>query len=371
MALSRSFFTLRSGSTKSLTFSTFRGKQVTKDRVSDIKNPQSTAQMSQRLIVPLVASARAALKGLIDHSFEGTTYGWQSLQKFSSLNMQKNALSVTQYVPKGAMDCGEANFIVSRGSLPEVSIAPNTTQVNGLNDGVLFNVLGNKAYTATTSDSTPSADFIKEFCDNVLLATPATDQISFLFAEKIGTYNFTVNGTEYTAPRHQWGLYRYMKNFSDDETKPNYSYDASKGFILSYEDDTEVVIPVTATTADSSTTFALKSGSYTYTDAHGTATTYDACFKQQTENESIPITMAAVINSRLDGSTWKRSSQRCRIINGTRIAASVVLPTYLSSSSSVNSDYFLNNGDKATGIEGNSGSSSIDDSNDGGEKTQG
>lgn len=117
MAISKSFFGLRTGSTKSLTFQTLRGQQITKDRVTSVSNPQTIAQMDQRLLLPMVANARTRLAGLVDHSFEGVPYGYQSLQKFSSLNLQKGALTVSSYVPKGLSDPGRANFIIADGSL--------------------------------------------------------------------------------------------------------------------------------------------------------------------------------------------------------------------------------------------------------------
>ena len=75
MAKSSSFFGLRKGSTKSLTFQVLRGQQITKDRVTQVSNPRSEAQMTQRALIPIVAAARAQLKGLVDHSFEGVAYG--------------------------------------------------------------------------------------------------------------------------------------------------------------------------------------------------------------------------------------------------------------------------------------------------------
>ena len=117
MAKSKSFFGLRTGSTKSLTFSVYRGTQVTKDRVTRVANPRTVAQMQQRAKVPLVAAARVALAGLVDHSFEGVPYGQASLQKFSSLNLANGALNVASYPPNGVSNMGCADFIVSQGSL--------------------------------------------------------------------------------------------------------------------------------------------------------------------------------------------------------------------------------------------------------------
>ena len=117
MAKSKSFFGLRTGSTKSLTFQVYRGQQITKDRVTRISNPRSEAQMRQRAIIPIVAASRAALKGLVDHSFEGVTYGDQSLKKFSELNLRAGALDVLSYSPNGVSNPGFAKLEVSAGSL--------------------------------------------------------------------------------------------------------------------------------------------------------------------------------------------------------------------------------------------------------------
>ena len=119
MAKSKSFFGLRTGSTKSLTFQVYRGQQITKDRVHRISNPRTEAQMKQRAIIPIVAASRAALKGLVDHSFEGLNYGNDSLKKFSELNLRSGELVVESYAPNGYSNPGFANLIVSKGSLSD------------------------------------------------------------------------------------------------------------------------------------------------------------------------------------------------------------------------------------------------------------
>lgn len=117
MAKSKSFFGLRTGSTKSLTFQVYRGQQITKDRVTRISNPRTEPQMVQRALVPIVAASRAALKGLVNHSFEGVAYGDQSLKMFSSLNLKAGALKVASFSPNGYSNPGFANLIVSRGTI--------------------------------------------------------------------------------------------------------------------------------------------------------------------------------------------------------------------------------------------------------------
>lgn len=117
MARSKSFFGLRTGSTKSLTFQVYRGQQITKDRVTRVANPRSTLQMEQRSKLPIVAAARSALKGLVDHSWEGVPYGEQSLRTFSSKNLSAGALRVYSYASPDAPSPGIAEFQVSQGSL--------------------------------------------------------------------------------------------------------------------------------------------------------------------------------------------------------------------------------------------------------------
>ena len=135
MAKSKSFFGLRTGSTKSLTFQVYRGQQITKDRVTRVSNPRSEAQMKQRAIIPIVAASRAALKGLVDHSFEGVNYGNDSLKKFSELNLRAGALNVVSYSPNGISNPGFAELIVSKGSLP---LDIEDPQINEDRTGVKF-----------------------------------------------------------------------------------------------------------------------------------------------------------------------------------------------------------------------------------------
>lgn len=86
MAKSSSFFGLRRGSTKSLTFSVMDGRQITKDRVTEVKNPRTVMQMNQRCLIKTVSLAYSTMKSIVDHSFEGYTYGAQSMRRFNSVN---------------------------------------------------------------------------------------------------------------------------------------------------------------------------------------------------------------------------------------------------------------------------------------------
>lgn len=88
MAISKSFFGLRRKSTKSLTFSVLNGKQITKDRVSAVKNPKSEAQAMQRMRFALLSVNLAAYRPILERSVESTNYGNDSIQYIMAKNMK-------------------------------------------------------------------------------------------------------------------------------------------------------------------------------------------------------------------------------------------------------------------------------------------
>lgn len=126
MAQSKSFFGLRRGSTKSLTFSTFNGKQVTKDRVTDVKNPRTEAQMINRMLNYTAMSAYSAMKEIVDHSFASKSYGLQSMRHFLSRNysLLKYGTETMRYSSyKGGVE--PAMYLVSEGSLSKFNFLCN------------------------------------------------------------------------------------------------------------------------------------------------------------------------------------------------------------------------------------------------------
>lgn len=123
MAQSKGFFGLRKGSTKSLTFSTLDGKQITKDRVYEVKNPRTENQMRQRMLMTTVGAAYKMLKSIADHSFEGYSSGMQCMRQFNSRNLNrfKQAAAAKGSVAFNEYKDGDINplpFILASGSLP-------------------------------------------------------------------------------------------------------------------------------------------------------------------------------------------------------------------------------------------------------------
>ena len=119
MAQSKSFFGLRKGSTKSLTFQVLNGKQITKDRVYNVKNPQTLAQMQQRALMATVVTAYSSMKTICDHSFQGVEVGAKTMGEFLKTNIAelKNRIpeiNLTEY-KTGVFATNK--YIVSKGTL--------------------------------------------------------------------------------------------------------------------------------------------------------------------------------------------------------------------------------------------------------------
>lgn len=199
MAKSKSFFGLRSGSTKSLTFQVYRGEQITKDRVYRVSNPRTEAQMTQRALMTIVAAARSALKGLVDHSFEGVAYGEASLKEFSKQNLRAGALSVTSYSPNGVSNPGFADLVVSNGSI-DGNFHIFKDGIHQKNYYRTFSHYPDFSFPAAKANDPASAIFsyLETFAkeNNVPLLKPGT-QLTFLTVYEAGTVNVrSVEGTK-------------------------------------------------------------------------------------------------------------------------------------------------------------------------------
>lgn len=128
MAKSDSFFGLRRGSTKTLTFSVLKGKQITKDRVEGGRNPRTPEQMVQRMCMATASAAYAQMKQIVDHSFEGITYGQTTMSEFIRVNadaLRQNYLAGTpdkfSYNPYRDRLMYAGAYIMSRGTAKAVN----------------------------------------------------------------------------------------------------------------------------------------------------------------------------------------------------------------------------------------------------------
>ena len=341
MAKSKSFFGLRSGSTKSLTFQVYRGEQITKDRVYRVSNPRTEAQMTQRALIPIVAAARSALKGLVDHSFEGVAYGEASLKEFSKQNLRAGALSVTSYSPNGVSNPGFADLIVSKGSI-DVQY-----EVDSETDNNKVIAPGNiPAFKFPQADQGDSADVILKYLEsyarknNVALIAPGT-QLSFLTIYQSGTVKVNTGRATIDAPISDFVLDRiYIPNGDSDSENAR------------------------AINGEWKVAEAIAQDSRRALLINGRGDTINLrCGQDNSEVGQIAITTIpkvignnncgmALILSRFVNGVWKRSPSRLTI--GFEPTTPYTFEDWLSTyqTTGAASKKYLNTGDESTGIQG-------------------
>lgn len=409
---------MRKKSTKSLTFSTWRGIQITKDRVVDITNPQSGSQMAQRLKLPVVAQARTQLRGLVNHSWQGVDYGYKSLYKFSSENLRKGNLNIIEYVPKGAMLMGLADYVVSQGSLPKNEVgmsneaqsllytsAAGTNAVYNPTDFAdvfsvpIFRTPNAGDITITVKGGTPTKEEYLEFFLKALTEDYTTDQISFLGLLCKDQYRYNTTSAEQSGtaqyelfPRYTPVLYRLVNGMKESaldkitfgSSTDTWGNDDDVFVFMNLGEDLQIVAKAHTTLgSDSTRSLTLSKDAFTnkvaddlkaegdvsgyYYGATPASVMSTGDFYIVPQKTGILLGGVSVISSRKVDSSWRRSSQRVVVCCPDVYSADDVINSYLKTSAS--SGKFLNNGDESTNITGNSGSSTSSTDDD--EKSQG
>ena len=348
MAKSKSFFGLRTGSTKSLTFQVYRGQQITKDRVTRVANPRTTLQMEQRSKLPVVAAARSALKGLVDHRFEGVPYGEQSLRTFSSKNLSAGAVKVYSYSSPDAPSPGIAEFQVSQGSLRGFTADAKQYDVQlslpaNIGQGPVV-----PAMPKGTKGSTVLYHLMSFFAEHNIDGLRAGQQLTFLCLNvlhyKVLNYVGGSNSGTYSVPVTRFDVARLIMpdipKISDIDTY----HDDNDEFVLESE------IP------EGGADFVLirTDGFRIHFFIHSPYFGFDFSFGTGDANKTVA---SALIVSELVNGVWKRSTSNLVVGNGANNNLVKTVFTFdqwasLYAPKQIVSSKYLNTGNDATGISG-------------------
>lgn len=128
------------GKVGSLVFSRSNGQQIVRARAEVVRNPQTDAQVIQRIFLNTIAQAYSRMSAIVDHSFEGVKAGQDSMSFFMKKNLEAIRAKVanagdlnTQQVyvtPIGESYLATNDYIISKGSLPVVN--PGLVQDSGI-----------------------------------------------------------------------------------------------------------------------------------------------------------------------------------------------------------------------------------------------
>ena len=122
------------GKVGDLVFSRVNGQQVTRARAAVVKNPQTQAQMIQRILLNTIIQAYSRMSEICDHSYEGIPVGQKSMAVFmrKNLNALRTRLAaafeaghqfddIYAFSPLGSNVFAMNEYILSSGSLPAVT----------------------------------------------------------------------------------------------------------------------------------------------------------------------------------------------------------------------------------------------------------
>lgn len=127
------------GKVGDVVFSRLNGVQVSRARNRAPHNPQSPAQMVQRIIMSSVGKAYSFMQAICNHSFEGFETGQLSQRKFMEVNvglLRDKAADVLAYPVEEVIKASEAynfsfkndyapvmnEYMISAGSLPSINL---------------------------------------------------------------------------------------------------------------------------------------------------------------------------------------------------------------------------------------------------------
>ena len=295
--------------------------------------------MTQRALIPIVAAARSALKGLVDHSFEGVAYGEASLKEFSKQNLRAGALSVTSYSPNGVSNPGFANLIVSNGSINEPS-----GKLTSSDDGNVFTSDQNfPAFNFPKAEKGESADVILKYLEtyartnNVALIAPGT-QLSFLTIYQSGSVKVNTGKETIDAPTSGFVLDRiYIPNGDSDSENAKAINDKWK---VSVSMQNRIILE-----NDNGDQLTFSCG----VDTSGVIKITSAPRETATNSNNCGM---ALILSRYENGVWKRSPARLTI--GFEPTTPYTFEDWLSTyqTTGAASKKYLNTGDESTGIQG-------------------
>lgn len=161
------------------------GETVAREVVKP-KNPQTTKQMIQRIVMNTVMQAYSAMKEITDHSFENVTAGAATMQVFMKRNLDFARQKISQmqgqgvdfydmfnFVPLGSKGFVPNQYLVSTGSLPQVICSFQS------GEGAGETLVGNLVVEALKTNT------YQGVCD--ALGAQRGDQLTFLTFSNKGT----------------------------------------------------------------------------------------------------------------------------------------------------------------------------------------
>ncbi len=291
------------------------GKRLARIRQTEVKNPKTDGQIIQRMILATASKAYGLMKSIVDHSWQGVSYGGVSqsyflkkamerIRKFVADSMAAFPSSITdalQWVGLALPDrLNEAGYglQISEGTIPSVS-ATYATQGEGEDAETVLDHFGSLMESATQ--------------ENPATGSAVLRAIGAKVGDQITAVAILANG-EFVKSRYVIKADATSEELSEawptDSEIDGGPFDANE----------TIVIPAV------------------YIKANGK--------KLQVTSGTSEVAAAAIIISRKEGNTWQRSTQYLMPVGNVDFVDSIIKMWKLGSTeiATVN-PYYLNNAD--------------------------
>ena len=172
MAVLNGIISKISGSAGNLTFQRSNGMTVVREKVTEVANPRSEAQMRTRTKFTNIVAMYKGIRPLLNHGFESKPNTLSDYNMFVKLNMQRTPIYLTKQAVAGGA-CIATDYQITQGSLPAIVVTG--TGQNGVTDIRL----GGESLTNNTTVAEFSAAVVNNNADYKY-----GDQISFFLVKQ-------------------------------------------------------------------------------------------------------------------------------------------------------------------------------------------
>ena len=110
-----------SGSAGNLTFKRRMGETVVSEKVTEVRNPRTNAQMQVRTKWGNIVAMYKGIRPLLNYGFESKPKNLSDYNMFVKLNMQRTPIYLTKQAVAGGA-CVATAYQISQGSLPAIVV---------------------------------------------------------------------------------------------------------------------------------------------------------------------------------------------------------------------------------------------------------
>ena len=161
------------GSAGNITFRRLNGETVVSEKVTQIRNPRSEAQMRTRTKFTNIVSMYRGIRPLLNYGFEAKPKTLSDYNMFVKVNMQRTPIYLTKQAVAGGA-CVATAYQISQGSLPAIVLT-------GTGQNVKTDIrLGGESITSNTTVAQFSAAVVQNNADYRY-----GDQISFFLVKQM------------------------------------------------------------------------------------------------------------------------------------------------------------------------------------------